>query len=250
MNQETSQARHPGAPGTDDIEPYQLLKLLWNRRRFLLILTAAGLLGSLLFVLVRPEPQLTYTAKAELQIGKLGGVNLESPGDIAAYLQSDAFQRELPEGSELAISFRDLKKELYPKKRERGEISTQILSLTLTAGSRQSAETALKTATERLLERHGSLYREALDELETARRELQPYREQDARLLPALWLESYTFRTQIISGPEVTANPPEENDAVQVAVTTFSALVIAIIAALLYEGVLNWRRQEREGRHA
>ena len=250
MNQNASEQRTPGALGLDDIEPYDLLKTLWNRRCFLMILTAAGVLGALLFVLLRQEPTVTYNARAELQIGKLAGVNIETPGNIYAYLESDAFQKELPEESELKVTFRDLKKELYPKRRERGEISTQILSLTLIAGSEKSAETGMETAVQKLKERHEALYDEALDELKKAKEELESFREQDARLLPAIWLDSYTYKTQVISGPGVNADKPEENDAVQVAVTTFSALVIAIIAALLYEGVLNWRRQEREGRYS
>ncbi len=219
----------------DEIDLFDLLKTLWKWRALVLGITAAGLLAAFAYTLIKPEKPVTHTAEAVVQIGKVADVLIESRGDILVYVRSDGFLAGLEDGPAIQTAFMDIQDD-----------STLALTISATSVDREAARQVVTTASERLIGRHGRLYRDAKAKLDEYRPKLEQLLEDSPRYLPLMWLDSYTYPTRQVSAVSSSRNPPEDNDTLGVAVTAIAALFLSIMLAFMTEAIRNRIREERE----
>ena len=237
----------------DEIDLFDLLKTLWRWRWFVIGLTAAVGVAALAYVLLKPDPPVSYTAKADVQIGKIANINIESVGDLSAYLQSDAFVSGNEELEELRYEFNNFESLQFPDSKdsnfivsgEEGFRYTIVVTLLYTGRDAEQAQDIVQTAADKIIDRHSRLYNSAIEEYRAARPELKEYLEDSPKYLPLLWLDSYTYPTRINRSATVARDVREDNSKILVTVATLAGLFLSIMLAFMIEAIRNRIREER-----
>jgi hypothetical protein len=219
----------------DEVDLFELLKTLWRWKWFVIGITLLGGAAALLYASMQPEKPVTYKAAAKVQVGKVLNVNIESPGDVTAYLQSDRFTSRLP--SEDASVEVDV---------ERIHDDSLIVTLSRTTPEAEPAEQTVRAAVETLVIRHRAIYEDAVAEYERFEPNPESFSEDFPGKLPLLWLDSYTYPTRVIRDTAVSAvPPPEDNAKMMVAVAAVASFFIAVLLAFFIDALRRRIREER-----
>lgn len=238
----------------DEIDLFDLLKTLWRWKWFVLGITAAAFLAALLFLTLQSEKPDTFTATADVQVGKIANVNIESVGDLSAYLQSDEFVGGNEALQDLVYKFNNFEGMQFPDSRntnfivsgEEGFRYTLMLTISFSDQDAEKAESIVQTAAQRLLARHEGLYRSAKERYEGFRLDPKEYPEDSPKYLPLLWLDSYTYPTRINRAVTVERDAPEYKRSITLTVAALAGLFLSIMLAFLIEAIRNRIKAERD----
>ena len=238
----------------DEIDLFDLLKTLWRWKWFVIGITAGAFVAAFLFLTLQPEKPDTYTARADVQVGKIANVNIESVGDLAAYLQSDEFAGGTEALQDLQYEFNKFEDMQFPDSKntnfivsgEEGFRYTLMLTISFSSQDAERAESVVQTASQRLIARHAGLYRSAKERYEGFRLDPKEYLEDSPKYLPLLWLDSYTYPTRINRAVTVERDVPEDKTAVTLAVAALAGLILSIMLAFMIEAIRNRIKAERD----
>ena len=207
----------------------------------------SGLFIGFGYTLLQTNSPATYTAKVDIQIGKIANVNIESAGDIYAFLQSDAFIEGDERLRKIGISFNDFQNVEYPgSRKEQFQLTnyeefqyTTVLTLSYVDQDAGKAKKLIQKALNKLQKRHDTTYAKASDKFKEFKRQLGKLQEDSVRNLPFLWLDSYTYPTRVIKAAEASKNVPPDRTSLILVLTTIAFFFISIMMAFLIEGIRN-----------